>query len=174
MLHKFKTTVLFWLWLSALVLLLDQVTKIAIDRTFKLYESVAITPFFNLTYTRNTGAAFSFLADSGGWQLWLFSGIALTVVSTLLFWLSRQPKQKLCLNLAYTCIIGGAIGNVIDRIAYGYVIDFLHFYWDVYHYPAFNVADMAICIGAGLMLLDAWSDHKKDMQHKSNTKEVSE
>jgi signal peptidase II len=146
-----------WLWLSLLVLLVDQVSKLLIDHSFTLYESIAVIPdLFNLTYARNTGAAFSFLADAGGWQRWLFAGLALAMSAFMVNWLLRlQPAEKL-MAAALALVLGGAIGNLIDRVAYGYVIDFLDVYYQNHHWPAFNIADSAICIGVGLMLLESF------------------
>lgn len=144
-----------WLWLTAACLILDQVTKIWVASQFRLYESIALSPFFNLTYVRNEGAAFSFLSSAGGWQRWLFAGIAISVSVVLLVMLIKTPRSQRLLNAAYALVIGGAIGNLIDRLAYGYVIDFLDFYIDRWHWPAFNVADIAISVGAGLLILDA-------------------
>lgn len=155
MFQTLKQTGLGWLWLSVLVLVLDQWTKKIIISQFRLYETLPVLDVFSLTYVRNTGAAFSFLSDAGGWQLWFFSTAALFVVGLLSYWLYQQKYSVWCLNSAYTLIIGGALGNVVDRIQYGYVVDFLDFHWGVYHFPAFNVADMAICLGAGLIILDA-------------------
>jgi len=143
-----------WLWLSALVLVLDQASKLAVDATMQLYESIPLLPYFNLTYARNTGAAFSLLAQAGGWQRWLFAGLALGISSVIMVWLKRLQRHETLMAVSLSLILGGAIGNLIDRVAYGYVIDFLHVYYQNWHWPAFNVADSAICIGVGLMLLE--------------------
>lgn len=143
-----------WLWLSALVLLLDQASKLSIDATMQLYESIPLAPYFNLTYAHNTGAAFSFLAHAGGWQRWLFAGLAVIMSGAIGVWLSRLQHQEKLLATALSLILGGAVGNLIDRVAYGYVIDFLDVYYQDWHWPAFNIADSAICIGVALMLLE--------------------
>jgi signal peptidase II len=144
-----------WLWLSLLVLILDQASKLAIDTSMQLYESIPLIPgFFDLTYARNTGAAFSLLAQAGGWQRWLFAGLAVVMSTVIAVWLFKLQKHETLMAMALSLILGGAIGNLIDRVAYGYVIDFLHFYYHNWHYPAFNIADSAICIGVGLMLLE--------------------
>ena len=147
-----------WLGLSALVIVLDQLSKAWISSHFAYGENLAILGVFNLVLAHNTGAAFSMLNDAGGWQRWMFSAIAV-VASVWIVWLLRKhPQQKLfCLALAL--ILGGALGNLMDRIAYGYVVDFLDFHWDSHHFPAFNVADSAITCGAALMLLDSFT-HK--------------
>ena len=143
-----------WLGLALILVLLDQITKITVERTFFYGETVPLTGFFNLIKVYNPGAAFSFLGDAGGWQRYLFTGIAVAAVGYILYLLKRHPGQRLfCFSLAL--IMGGAIGNVIDRLAYGHVIDFLDFYWKgVGHFPAFNIADIGISVGAFLFILD--------------------
>ncbi len=120
-------------------------------------ESIDILPFFNFTYVHNYGAAFSFLSDSGGWQRWFFSLIAVSISVLLVWWLKRLPASNKVLCSAYALVLAGAIGNLYDRIAYGYVIDFLHVYYEKWHFPVFNIADCAICIGAALLLFDAFT-----------------
>ena len=120
-------------------------------------ESIDILPFFNFTYVHNYGAAFSFLSDSGGWQRWFFSLIAVSISVLLVWWLKRLPASNKVLCSAYALVLAGAIGNLYDRIAYGYVIDFLHVYYENWHFPVFNIADCAICIGAALLLFDAFT-----------------
>jgi len=145
-----------WLWLSALVLVLDQASKLAVDATMQLYESIPLLPYFNLTYAHNTGAAFSFLANAGGWQRWLFAGLAVVMSGIIGVWLYRLKPYETLMAWALSLVLGGAIGNLIDRVAYGYVIDFLDVYYQNWHWPAFNIADSAICIGVGLMLLESF------------------
>lgn len=162
MIAQYKQTGLAWIWLALLVLIVDQATKIAVLQSFQLYDSVKITEFFNLTYVRNYGAAFSFLADSGGWQRWFFTIIAIVAVGLLSFWLAKTPKQQIWLVLGFNLILGGAAGNLYDRVAYGYVVDFLDFTIPLYgRWPAFNVADMGIVIGAACVLIDAFVNQKK-------------
>jgi signal peptidase II len=142
-----------WLGIAAIVILLDQITKIMISRIFTYGESRPFTSFFNLVLAHNKGAAFSFLASEGGWQRWLFTGISIGAVLFIVWLLKRHAGQRLfCWSMAL--ILGGAIGNVIDRIAYGHVVDFLDFHLKGWHFPAFNVADSAICIGAVLFVID--------------------
>ena len=144
-----------WLWLSlaVLVLVIDQLTKWLIVGQFTLGDSRTVTGFFNLVRAHNTGAAFSFLAQAGGWQRWLFTGIGV-LASALMIWMLRShPGQKL-FGFAISFILGGAIGNVIDRLVHGYVVDFLDFHWAGWHFPAFNAADSAITLGAACLLLD--------------------
>jgi signal peptidase II len=142
-----------WLGIAAIIVLLDQITKITITRLFTYGESLPVTSFFNLVLTYNKGAAFSFLAGESGWQRYFFTAIALGAVVFITYLLKRHAGQRLfCWALAL--ILGGAIGNVIDRIAYGHVIDFLDFHVNNWHWPAFNVADSAICVGAALFVFD--------------------
>ncbi|GLP97147.1 signal peptidase II [Paraferrimonas sedimenticola] len=149
-----------WLWVALVMLGLDQLTKYLVLQNFSLHQVEAILPVFNLTYVRNYGAAFSFLHDAGGWQRWFFTALAVGVSLLLSWWLRNQPKALWRLNLCYALIIGGAIGNLIDRLVHGYVVDFLDFYWGTAHFPAFNVADMAISVGAGLLILEAFWPQK--------------
>ena len=143
-----------WLGIAFIVILLDQLSKIAITTLFMLGEEKPVTGFFNLVLAYNPGAAFSFLSNQGGWQRYFFTAIAVAAVGFILYLLRRHAGQRLfCWALAL--ILGGAIGNLIDRLAYGHVIDFLDFYWQgVGHFPAFNIADTAISIGAVLFIFD--------------------
>lgn len=142
-----------WLGIAAIVILLDQLTKITITRLFTHGESLPVTSFFNLVLAYNRGAAFSFLADSSGWQRPFFTGIGIVAALFIVYLLKRNAGQRLFCS-ALALILGGAIGNVIDRIVYGHVIDFLDFYVGGWHWPAFNVADSAICVGAVLFVID--------------------
>lgn len=150
-----KTSLIRWLGLSSLIIVLDQISKLAISSHFVYGESLRITDFFNLVLAHNTGAAFSFLNDAGGWQRWMFTAIAV-VASIWIVRLMRQHAQQTLFCFALALVLGGALGNLIDRVAYGYVVDFLDFYWASYHFPAFNVADSAISVGAALLLLDSF------------------
>jgi signal peptidase II len=142
-----------WLGIATIVILLDQISKITITRMFSYGDSHALTSFFNLVLVYNKGAAFSFLATEAGWQRWMFTGIGVAAALLIVYLLKRHAGQRLfCWALAL--ILGGAIGNVIDRIAYGHVIDFLDFHIRNWHWPAFNVADSAICVGAVLFVVD--------------------
>jgi signal peptidase II len=145
-----------WLGLAALVIVLDQLSKAVISSHFANGESMAVTSFFNLVLAHNTGAAFSFLSDAGGLQRWLFSIIAV-VASVWIVWLLRRHQSQMLFSFALAFILGGALGNLIDRIAYGYVVDFLDFYWGNYHFAAFNLADSAITCGAGLLIWDSFT-----------------
>ncbi|MCG7982304.1 MAG: signal peptidase II [Candidatus Thiodiazotropha lotti] len=144
-----------WLWLSFVVILLDQLTKQMADRMLTLYEPVYVWPIFDLTLLYNKGAAFSFLSDQGGWQRWFFTILAIVVTTVLTIWLWRLKQQEKWVAVSLSLIIGGAIGNVIDRILFGHVIDFLHFHYQQHYWPAFNIADSAITLGVGIMLYDA-------------------
>ena len=144
-----------WLWLGValITLLLDQLTKIAVVGAFQLGEALPITSFFNLVRVHNPGAAFSFLADAGGWQRWFFTGLGIVAAGVMVYLLRSHAGQTL-FCLALSLLLGGAVGNVIDRLLYSHVIDFLDFYYGTWHFPAFNVADSAITLGAGLLILD--------------------
>jgi signal peptidase II len=148
-----------WLALSAAVIILDQLSKQWISNHFVYGESRAVTDFFNLVLAHNQGAAFSMLNDAGGWQRWFFSAIAV-IASAWIVWLLRRHQQQKLFSLALALILGGALGNLIDRISFGYVVDFLDFYWNAQHFPAFNIADSAITCGAALMLLDSFMHPK--------------
>ena len=144
-----------WLALAGLVIGLDQWSKAAVSSHFAYGESMAVTGFFNLVLAHNEGAAFSMLNDAGGWQRWLFSAIAAVAAVWITLLLRKHERQRL-FCLALSLILGGALGNLIDRIAYGYVVDFLDFYWNERHFPAFNLADSAITCGAGLLLWESF------------------
>jgi len=144
-----------WLGVSALVIVLDQASKAWITAHFGYGEILVIAGVFNLVLVHNTGAAFSFLSDAGGMQRWLFSIIAL-VASAWIVWLLRRHGAQPLFALALSMILGGALGNLIDRIAYGYVVDFLQFHWDNHYFPAFNLADSAITCGAFLLIFDSF------------------
>lgn len=143
-----------WLGIAFIIVLVDQLTKITVEKLFHYGESRHVTDFFNLVLVYNPGAAFSFLGDQGGWQRWFFTAIGVGAIGFILYLLKRHAGQRMfCWALAL--ILGGAVGNVIDRIAYGHVIDFLDFHWrGLGHFPAFNVADIGISVGAFLFILD--------------------
>lgn len=143
-----------WLALSVLVIVLDQLSKLWIVSHFVYGEKLYVLSVFDLVLAHNTGAAFSFLADAGGMQRWLFSFIAIAA-SIWIAWLLRRHSTQTPFALALSLILGGALGNLIDRVAYGYVVDFLSFHWNEYYFPAFNVADSAITCGAILLIYDS-------------------
>lgn len=145
-----------WLWLSAVVLVLDQATKRLVDTSMQLYQTIELIPSFQLTYMRNQGAAFSFLSGAGGWQRWFFIGLALLASVFICFWLKRLARTQRWEAVAWALVLGGALGNLIDRILYGYVIDFLDVYYGDWHWPAFNIADSAITVGVVMLLFDSF------------------
>ncbi|OOG24921.1 signal peptidase II [Thioalkalivibrio denitrificans] len=141
-----------WLWLSAAVIVLDQITKYIAERALVLYAPVEITPFFNFTLVYNPGAAFSFLGDASGWQRWFFVAVAVGASVFIIWWLRTLHRSERWTAASLTLILGGAIGNVIDRLWHGHVIDFLDFHYAGRHWPAFNVADAAITVGAIILV----------------------
>lgn len=153
-----------WIWLgiSFVVILLDQITKIWISGQFQYAERYNVLSVFDLTLAHNTGAAFSFLHDAGGMQRWLFSGIAVAASIWITILLRQHSSQKL-FAWALALILGGALGNLIDRVSYGYVVDFLLFYWNDSYFPAFNIADSAITCGAILMIIDSFKNPQKSL-----------
>ena len=145
-----------WLWVSVLGIIADQATKAAIVARMPLYDTVTLLPVLDFIHTRNTGAAFSFLATAGGWQRWLFAVLALGVSAVICVWLRRTVAAlQPLLVVGLTLVLSGAVGNVIDRLRLGYVVDFVAVHWDRHYFPAFNVADSCITVGAGLLILDA-------------------
>ncbi len=152
MLERGRNTSLPWLLLALAVVLLDQASKLAADAYLQYHQPVPLIPFFNLTLGYNPGAAFSFLAGAGGWQRWFFSALALLVSGFLIQWLRQVQGRDRWLSLALALILGGAVGNLIDRIAYGHVIDFIHFSVGDWSFPIFNIADSAITVGAILLI----------------------
>jgi signal peptidase II len=147
-----------WLWLSLFVIAFDQATKFLVTRFLDLYERVEVLPVLDFTLLHNTGAAFSILADASGWQRGFFVVLGIVVSLALIVWLWRLPRGEKFLPLALALIVGGALGNVIDRMTHGFVIDFIHAHWGGSYFPAFNIADSAITIGAALMILDAFRE----------------
>ena len=142
-----------WLGLALILLIADQFTKVLILGYYKLGDATTITSFFNIVRVHNTGAAFSFLASASGWQRWFFTGIGAAAAVFIVWMLKSHPGQKL-FSFAMACILGGAVGNVVDRTLHGYVVDFLDFHYAGWHFPAFNIADAAISIGAVCLILD--------------------
>lgn len=150
---SWRQTLVAWLSLAFVIVLVDQAAKIAVERAFAMGDSMPIASFFNLVLAYNKGAAFSFLANAGGWQKHVLTAVGIGASLFIVYLLSRHGTQRL-FSSALTLILGGAIGNVIDRVLYGHVIDFLDFHYAGWHWPAFNVADSAIVCGAGLLILD--------------------
>jgi len=156
-----------WLWLSALVIVLDQLTKKIAEAELLLHEPIAILPSFNFTLMYNKGAAFSFLSDAGGWQRIFFVALSTIISIFLFFWLKQicnddKQKNNQLLQIAIALILGGAIGNLIDRAMTGAVVDFIQLYYSTYYFPAFNIADSAITVGAGLLILDMFMESKRN------------
>ncbi len=151
-----------WLVLSVLVLVIDQVSKAHFEGTLEMFQQIVVIPdYFSWTLAYNTGAAFSFLADGGGWQRWLFALIAVVVSAVLVVWLKRLGRDDTWLAIALALVLGGALGNLYDRIALGHVIDFILVHWQNRHYfPAFNFADSAITVGAIMLALDMFKSKK--------------
>jgi len=146
----------FWLGLALGVVVLDQLTKYCASAWLVYAEPVAVIPSLNLTLLHNTGAAFSLLSDASGWQRWFFAAIALVVCVLITFWLRQIEENDSWLPVALSLILGGAVGNFWDRVRLGYVVDFIQVYYESWYFPAFNIADSAICVGAGILLLSGW------------------
>jgi signal peptidase II len=147
-----------WLWISVVVVALDQVTKHIAVAQLTLHEPLAVAPVLNLTLTYNAGAAFSFLGTAGGWQRWLFMSLSTVISVVLIVWLARVRSGKRWLSASLSLILGGAVGNLWDRVVIGRVVDFVDVHYSGWHWPAFNVADSAICIGAVLLLITSFGD----------------
>lgn len=145
-----------WLWLSVLVVALDLGSKAIASHYLMLYQPLPVFPGFNWTLAHNQGAAFSFLSTESGWQRWFFSVIALVVSVGIIVWIKRLAPTQTLLALALALVLGGAIGNLWDRVTLGYVVDFIDVYYQQYHWPAFNLADSAICVGAVLLVIDSF------------------
>jgi signal peptidase II len=148
-----------WLWISVLVVALDQVTKWAVFLGMEFHSMIPVLPFFSIVHVHNTGAAFSFLADAGGWQRWFFLGVAIATSLFILHLLRRHHGDAL-MAASLALILGGAIGNIFDRLWHGFVVDFLYFHYQAYAFPAFNVADSAITVGAALLIVDGLKHRK--------------
>ncbi|MGI9334501.1 MAG: signal peptidase II [Gammaproteobacteria bacterium] len=149
-----------WFWLSAFVVVADQGTKWLASTYLEVGRPLALLPVFDLSLTHNTGAAFSLLHDAGGWQRWFFVGLAAIISIVLVLWLRHVPRHRRFEPCALALVLGGALGNLWDRIATGAVVDFIHVFWASWHFPAFNVADAAISIGAVMLVWNAWRDRR--------------
>ncbi|WOE41635.1 signal peptidase II [Acinetobacter chinensis] len=169
-LFQFYPHNLMWLGLSVLAIIIDQWTKNIASTHLTYADPVPVLPFLNWTLLHNYGAAFSFLSDAGGWQHYLFTGLAGIVSIIFIFWLMRMPKSTVVLPMAIALILGGAIGNLIDRISLGYVVDFIHVFYQNNHFPAFNIADSAITLGTILLLIDTFFLEKKRIQNAESAK----
>ncbi|UUX94074.1 signal peptidase II [Aquabacterium sp. J223] len=142
-----------WLALAGVVIVLDQLTKVLVVQQMRLGDSHYVLPFFNWVRAHNTGAAFSFLAGASGWQRWFFTGVGV-VATVVIVWLLRRHAGQRLFSLALALILGGAVGNVVDRLIHGYVVDFVQLHWGGWYFPAFNIADSAITVGAACLILD--------------------
>lgn len=155
-----------WLLLAAVIVVIDQITKYFVVQNFVLHETLFVTSFFNLVRVHNTGAAFSMLANAGGWQRLFFIGVAIAA-SIWVVWLLRRHAQQKLFCLALGLILGGAIGNLIDRVWFGYVVDFVQVHYSGWYFPAFNVADSAITVGAALLIWDGFRPQRDVVIHKT-------
>jgi signal peptidase II len=144
-----------WLWLSAVVVMLDQVTKAVIIQRFALFERIDVLPVLSITRLHNTGAAFSFLSDAGGWQRWFFVVLGVAISLLVVAWLRRLPARRGWLAASLALVVGGAVGNIIDRLVHGHVVDFISVHYERWFFPAFNVADSAITVGAAVLLIES-------------------
>jgi signal peptidase II len=160
---RLQPITLLWFAIAATVLLSDQYSKLWIMERYAYGEGEFITSFFNLVRAHNYGAAFSFLSDAGGWQRWAFSLLAAVISVVIALWIARLPVQRKLEGLGLALILGGALGNLYDRLTLGYVVDFLDFHWSASHFPAFNIADSGISVGAVLLILDGFIN-KPDSQ----------
>ncbi len=151
-----------WLWLSAAVILLDQITKLMASAWLEEYVQYPVLSWFNLALTHNTGAAFSFLSDAAGWQRWFFIVLSIVVSAFILVWLKRLRPGEHWTAAALALILGGAIGNLIDRIAYGHVIDFIQWHYQQFYWPTFNIADSAISVGAAILIINSLFFQKRE------------
>lgn len=157
-----------WLWLSVLIIVLDLSTKAIATHYLVLHQPVPVFPGFNWTLMHNTGAAFSFLSDASGWQRWFFAIISIVVSIGITVWLKRLQSSQIWLAVSLALILGGALGNVWDRLTLGYVVDFIQVYYDRWYWPAFNVADSAISVGAAMLIIDSLRSHKPDVEKAAN------
>lgn len=155
-----------WLWIAVAVIVLDQLTKYIASTSMQMFEVINVIPMFSWTLRHNTGAAFSFLADAGGWQRWFFALIAVVVSTVIFLWIKRLQAHEKWQAIALALILGGAIGNVIDRIWLGHVVDFILVYYKQWEWPAFNVADSAIFIGVVMIIIDSIREYRKEKNSK--------
>ena len=161
-----------WLWVALLVIVLDLASKAIVSESLILNQAVPVFPGFNLTLMHNTGAAFSFLSDASGWQRWFFTLVALAVSSGIILWMKRLAATQVWLAVALGMILGGALGNVYDRITLGYVVDFIQVYYDRWYWPAFNVADSAISVGAVILVIDSLRSHRHHKLESTDSNSV--
>jgi len=157
-----------WIWLAVVVVVFDQLTKYIASTSLEMFQPVAVMPMFNWTLMHNTGAAFSFLADAGGWQRWFFAVIAVVVSVVIFLWIKRLEQHEKWQAIALALILGGAIGNVIDRIWLGYVVDFIQVYYQQWYWPAFNIADSAISIGVAMIIIESIREHLSERKNSTS------
>ena len=157
-----EPSALIWLWLSVLVIALDLATKLIAESLLTYAQPVYVLPVLDFTLLYNRGAAFSFLADHSGWQRWFFAIISIGVSAALIVWLKKLPRTSVWLPIALSLVLGGAIGNLYDRLVYGHVIDFISVHWQSSYFPAFNIADSAITVGAIMLMIDALLEKRKN------------
>ena len=170
---RLKTGALKWLWLSIIVIALDQWTKRLILARFEEFERLPLLPVLEFMRLHNEGAAFSFLDDAGGWQRWLFIVLGIAVSGMIIVWLRQLPNRgQSMLAAGLALVLGGALGNVIDRVLYGYVVDFIRVFYGEWDFPAFNVADSAITLGAGLLILESLAGSRRDKAQSSPVAET--
>jgi signal peptidase II len=162
---------IWWLWISAIVVILDQWTKAVATSSLDLYHPIKVNLYLNWTLMHNEGVAFSILADQSGWQRWFISVVAIAIVIWLLYWLKQNLFKMKLLNSGLAFVIGGALGNIYDRLSLGYVIDFIEAHYNDNYWPAFNIADMAISFGAFLLILDLFFTKSEDDAKKIKNKE---
>ncbi len=148
--------------ISTIIVVADQVTKIIADRSIEMYEQIYVLPVFNLTLHYNKGAAFSFLSDAGGWQRYFFTAISAIVSIVLIIWLMRLARSEKIMTWALALVLGGAMGNLIDRVIYGHVIDFIQVHWNESYFPSFNIADSAITVGTVLLLIATFREGRSE------------
>lgn len=162
--HKVAVPQFRWLWLSVFIIIIDQYSKSLVTQYLVLLQPYYLLPFFNLTHAHNAGAAFSFLGAAGGWQRWVFVSIAVVISGALLSWLYKLPREQNWNACAFALILGGALGNLYDRIVYAYVIDFFDFHINTWHFATFNVADSTICVGVAMWIWSALRESRKNDQ----------
>lgn len=155
-----------WTIISVIVIILDQISKAIATANLTMFDPVAVMPMFNFTLMHNEGAAFSFLSEAGGWQRWFFAGLASIVSVVIFFWIKKLTPQEKGMAISLSLILGGAIGNLIDRVRFGYVVDFIDVYYNTSHWPAFNIADSAISVGAVIMIIFSFREDKKNKSEK--------
>lgn len=161
-----------WIWIAVVVVIMDQLTKYIASTSLEMYQPIAVMPMFNWTLMHNPGAAFSFLANESGWQRWFFAVIAVVVSIVIVLWIKRLEQHEKWQAIALALILGGAVGNVIDRIYLGYVVDFIQVYYQQWYWPAFNIADSAISIGVAMIIIDSIRAYRTEQKNK-HSKQVN-